>query len=74
MGAMDSLVLLRRAKQIVFGVASVPEDTEQRRELLRQIDYNSYGPQLDELDRLFWEDPDKLSERAQLFAHRNALL
>jgi len=73
-GAMQSLSLLRQAKQIVFGDAVIPEDTEQRREILLQRDFDSYAKQLDELDRLFWEDPDGLSERSESFARKHALI
>lgn len=73
-GAMQSLSLLRQAKQIVFGDAAIPEDTEQRREILLQRDFDSYAKQLDELDRLFWEDPDELGERSESFARKHALI
>jgi hypothetical protein len=74
MGAMQSLSLLRRAKQIVFGDTVIPEDTEQRREILLQRDSNFYADQLDELDKLFWEDPDGLGERNESFARKHALV
>jgi len=74
MGAMQALSLLRRAKQIAFGVAPVPEDTGRRREILLQTDFESRAIQLDKLDDLFWEDPDGLSERAESFARKHGLV
>jgi len=74
MGAVQSLSLLSQAKQIVFGVASVPESTQQRREILLQRDYDSYADQLSALDDLFYEDPDGLNERMEAFARKHALV
>ena len=74
MEAMQALSLLRRAKQIVFGVAPVPEDTERRREILRQLDFEFSAHKLEELDDLFWKDPDGLSERTEAFARQHRLV
>lgn len=73
MGATESLSLLKQAKQIVFGLGEVPEDTEQRRRFLMHKGFES-NARLDELDSLFWEDPDGLSDRGETFARRNTLI
>ena len=74
MGAVQSLSLLKRAKEIVFGFAPVPEDTERRREILRQLDSESYANQLEDLDNLFWKDSDGLSNHIESFARKYALI
>lgn len=74
MGALASLLLLQKAKQAVFGFADVPEDTCTRRIMLRAAESASLQQRLDELDRQFWQDPDKLGELSEAFAIRLGLL
>lgn len=74
MGALASLILLQKAKQVVFGFQAVPEDTGMRRSMLTSIDDDSHQQRLNELDKQFWAEPDKLAELSQHFAVRHNLL
>ncbi|TDP07696.1 uncharacterized protein DUF4375 [Roseateles asaccharophilus] len=68
--ADESARLLLQAKEILFGDQSVPMDQAQRCRLMPTIG-NDEAPevaQLDRLDKLFYEDPDKLGERCRGFA------
>nr|WP_316643371.1 DMP19 family protein [uncultured Roseateles sp.] len=67
--------LLLRAKEVLFGDGLVPVDRSERCSQMPTIG-NDAAPghkQLDELDRLFYEDPDKLGERCKCFAISNGL-
>jgi hypothetical protein len=75
-GASESLKLLTAAKILFFGDAQVPPDTGERRSILRNTDAETQekrDKELDDLDRAFWADPDKLSERMYQFAKDNEL-
>lgn len=74
MGAAVSLQLLQEAKQVVFGMGDVPRDTVARREYLATFEDGVIQERLDQLDRKFWEDPDKLGERSEAFAIRHGLV
>ena len=74
MGAVGSLLLLQKAKQIVFGFQDVPENTSARRDFLANTSSDSRQQRLDELDRQFWADPDKLAELCEEFAVRHGLV
>lgn len=74
MGASASLLLLQKAKQIVFGFNEVPEDTTARRTLLESARDESLQQRLDALDTQFWADPDKLAELSEAFAIRHGLV
>jgi hypothetical protein len=74
-GAPRSLHLLREAKEAVFGKRPLPKRLIERRAMLSSIS-EAHGPvseKLDQLDKLFWEDPDGLDERIEKFAEANAL-
>jgi hypothetical protein len=73
MGAIESLALLQRAKQALFGSTAVPTDTEKRRTILRRAP-QSCTDQLDELDEVYWTDPDGLAGRLRAYAKRHCLL
>jgi len=74
MGATQSLSLLRRVRHLIFGIAPVPEETRQRREILWQQPYESYSGRLDELDHLFCQDPDGLDDRTEAFAKQHRIV
>jgi hypothetical protein len=68
MNAVQSLDLLRRAKQVLFAFGEPPPETERRRAVLRRSRDESVSQRLTMLDSLFCEDPDSLSSRAEQFA------
>lgn len=75
-GASESLHLLISAKQIVFGQAEVPSNTEVRRRAIRAADsatQERQSKELDVLDHAFWTDPDNLGERLRQFAQAHGL-
>ncbi|MFC3552476.1 DUF4375 domain-containing protein [Lysobacter cavernae] len=72
-GATTSLELLLKAKKIVFGFDSVPVDTSARRQISRPLSA-SQSSRLDHLDKLFWADPDNLSDRIEAFLRRHSLI
>lgn len=74
MGALTSRDLLQSAKQAVFGSGAVPEDTAVRRTVLAAVQSEALQQRLDELDKQFWADPDKLSELSEAFAIRHGLV
>ena len=74
MGATQSLPLLRRVKHLIFGIAPVPSETGQRREILRRQPFDFYRDLLDELDHLFCKDPDGLDDRTEAFAKQHRLV
>lgn len=73
MGASKTLLLLRRAKQVLFDFSDCPEDTEQRRKVLRNSSSPSRDKRLDQLDAEYCQDPDKLGEHIQKFANEHGL-
>lgn len=72
-GALASLDLLLRAKQVVFGFGEVPAETSRRRQKSARTS-GSQITRLDRLDRLFWADPDDLSARAEAFLLKHGLV
>lgn len=74
MGALQTLNLLERAKQIVFGFASVPPDTSKRRSLLQRCTNDSTSSRLEVLDQMFCKDPDNIAERSRAFALNHQLV
>jgi hypothetical protein len=71
MGATESLQLLQRAKQVLFDFAEAPVDIGARRLLMSKNDSRSRNSRSDELDRLYWKDPDDLS--AERYARTHSL-
>lgn len=69
--ATNSLRLLRKAKQIVFGSSAVPKE-----QYLRQVatDSDDVSTALDELDTEFYKDPDQLAEKLEAYAINNGLV
>ncbi len=75
LGANESAALLLRAKEILFGVNDVPSDSTKRNKLMPTA-ANDDAPewqQLDELDKAFYTDQDKLPDRCRAFAIENCL-
>ena len=73
--AIASAGLLIQAKEVLFGSKPVPVDRRQRLRLMPTIE-NDAAPehqQLEELDKAFWEDPEKLGERCKVFANKHGL-
>jgi hypothetical protein len=68
MGAFASLLLLQRAKQMIFGFVDVPEESYARRTVLAAAESDSLWQRLEELDQQFWADPDNLADRSAAFA------
>ena len=73
-GAKQSIAILQRAKQVVFGFDEVPEDTEKRRKLLQKLASDSRTKRLEELDAQYYRDPDGLSARIDAFARAHGLV
>jgi hypothetical protein len=67
--AHQSLSLLREAKEHLFPKKSVPADTATRRRALPDE-----STKLDELDKIFWKDPDGLPSRMGAFARKHGLV
>ena len=74
MGAAQSLELLLKAKQVLFDTADVPEDSAARWQLLESRKSDSQDSHLDQLDKMFWKDPDGLGALSRAFAKRNSLV
>ncbi len=74
MGATQALILLQRAKQVLFDFEDVPEGTEQRRRLLQHRASDSRSQRLVELDKQYCEDPDGLSSRSEAYARKHSLV
>jgi hypothetical protein len=72
-GAVESLTLLRKAKDALFPGRPIPIDTSERRDTLPR--YRARGEvtpdwcrTLEQLDKEFCQDPDGLGERMQKYA------
>lgn len=68
MGAVESVQLLRKAKQVLFDFSDVSTDTGTRRNFLRKNSSPSRDVRLGQLDALFRQDPDSLVERIKRYA------
>lgn len=74
MNAPNSLELLQRAKQVVFGFEEPDQDTGRRRMFLRRAADASRSKRLDSLDSLFYDDPDSLGEKIEQYARDQGLI
>lgn len=72
LGALHSLRLLRRAKEILFANDEVPLHTLTRRRYLTSHAISD-DTALDPLDKEFWSDPDALYEKLSTFAAEHHL-
>jgi hypothetical protein len=66
MGALKSLTLLQKARQVVFGFDEPDGDPDRRRARLSAD--QSRSRRLEALDPMFWEDPDVIEARMRQFA------
>lgn len=77
-GATRAFELLHIAKELLFPATAVPEDTKTRRQVLRDdpecTRLAQLDPKLDDLDREFWTDPEKLESRLRAFAREHGLV
>lgn len=76
-GAMKSALLLKEAKELLFGQAPVPADTISRRSILPGVEPNPMPPQastkLYELDKQYWDGPDDIFKLLDEFAELKCL-
>jgi hypothetical protein len=73
-GACSCLDLLLQAKQAAFPDGQPPRNCEERRTYLRLRESESQSALLNEFDRVFWKDPDKLQEKLVQFATEKGLV
>jgi len=73
MRASESLQLLTKAKQVWFDFSDVPTDTKSRRLLLERNASRSRNARSDELDKLYWKEPDELGNRCEQYAQQHKL-
>jgi len=78
LGAVHSLKLLRAAKDALFGANPVPPTQSDRIAVFPGMSDAHVAPpdwskRLDDLDRRFCEDPDRLGERLDRFAEKHGL-
>jgi hypothetical protein len=73
MQASESLQLLKKAKQVWFDFSDVPTDTRSRRLLLERNASRSSDARSDELDKLYWKEPDELGNRCEQYAQQHKL-
>jgi hypothetical protein len=78
LGAAQSLTLLREAKSILFGSNPVPPTQTERIAVFPGMSDAHAAPpdwseRLDDVNRRFWEDPDRLGERLDRFAAKHGL-
>ncbi len=74
MGAAQACVLVRRAKQMLFGFRDVPSATSRRRAFLLETQSKSRDERLQVLNEQFWKDPDGLLGRYPAFARKHGLV
>jgi hypothetical protein len=68
--AHETAGLLTRSKELLFGSEPVPQGTAERRKLLQARDT---PPELEELDKAFWKNSEKLDERCKTYASDHQL-
>lgn len=78
--AYNSLSLLKRAAGVLFGKAGPPKDRDQLWTAMRQLPDADHEPrpawdlELDEIDRLYYEDPDNISELLTDYAETTGII
>jgi hypothetical protein len=58
---------------VLFDFAEAPVDIEARRLLMSKNGSRSHDSRSDELDKLYWKDPDDLSARIERYARTHNL-
>jgi hypothetical protein len=71
--AEASLRILDEAVRLLFGDAPPPLDRQKRWDAM-QLSSQTQAEELGALDRKFWEDPDRLSEKLTAFAQQSGIL
>ena len=70
--------IFQRAAKLVFESFPPPLAVEERRRSLKEMPEDDDGAEwligLEDLDRLYWEEPDKLSDKLDVFAEQKGLL
>ena len=80
LGATKALWLLRRAAKILFGSIRPPKNRLQRWETMKHYPENDSTPlpewciELEEIDKAYWEDPDKINELLNKFSETTGLI
>jgi hypothetical protein len=80
LGAVESLRLLREAKEILFGDGPVPEKQMDRYHAMRHLPDGAekekplWYLRLDEIDSEYYKDPDGLAEKLKLYAEDKGLV
>jgi len=78
MGAIRTLELLHRAKDLLFADKNVPGDTEARRDTMPNADSEEDVMNLlkkfEDLDQTFYSDPDDFNPRLEAFARKHRLV
>jgi hypothetical protein len=69
--APRTAALLQRAKDLLFGDKPVQMNTAERRTFLRENDQSP--PELEDLDKAFWKNEERLDERCEKYAHEHQL-
>ena len=72
--ARDARALLERAKGLIFGELDVPIDVSERRRLMLALWPDSSPPEIDAIDREYWDQPSPIRERLEQYAFRHGLV
>jgi hypothetical protein len=80
LNAFNSLSLLKQAAEVLFGEAEPPKDSVKRWTAMKQLPDAESEPrlewdkELDEIDRLFYEDQDNLIELLTDYAEKTGII
>lgn len=82
LGASSSLKLAREAADTIFGRCGPPADQMERwhimngknRQLSDILRRYRYTTRLEQLDKQYWQDPDKIEDRLTAYAERHRLI
>ena len=78
--ALQVLKLLLRAKDILFDHHDPPQDQKARWQAMRQYSEGDFAPrpdwdvELEEVDKAYWQDPDRLGDKLRAFAEERGLV
>ena len=78
--AHEALKLMLRAKDILFQNTEPPNDRQERCQAMRQYPEDDSAPrpdwdvELEEIDKLYWKDPDHLGDKVRAFAEERGLV
>jgi hypothetical protein len=79
LGAHETLRILLKGKVLLFGEIEPPTDRGERWHLMRQYGENNtdlpdWASDLEQVDKAFWQDPDRLGNLLDAFAEKRGLL